>query len=386
MSTELPSSEVLPPETISRERGWVHRRKNASVEVLPAAGSLVHTLPTSVNSPPSSFYRDHASRFVNPQLARYKMILDNSDTITAGKHLNRLENCRTRAWFTVHRESKKVRVASNRCNLRWCPMCQQTKRVIIAAGVSKWVTTATSPKFLTLTLKSSDNPLEYQLKTLYDSFRLFRRRKFPASLIRGGFWFFQVTWNTKRMQWHPHIHCLIDSGFLPQRRLSKAWLSASGGSSIVDIRAVTDAVKSAQYVARYATAPASLLSFRPDQGQLIIRALTDQRIVGSWGSARGVPLSPRKPEDSGSWLRAVNYGSVIRGRHIHPVFGELYDCWRTGRSFELSIDVFGRRMVERDDTMEFEPETSQQLEIDFSGPVSKVMFTKCQCDGDGTFI
>lgn len=370
-SNHITNSDVLPPLGGSSGGGE-----------LRAAGSLVHTLPTSDSGQTEKFYRKHASRFVNPQLARYKMILEKSDSLTAGKHLNRLADCRTRAFFTVHRESKKVRVASNRCNLRWCPMCQQTKRVIIAAGVSKWVESASAPKFLTLTLRSSDDPLSVQLRTLYDSFRKFRRRKFPKDLISGGFWFFQVTWNVSTMQWHPHIHCLIDSEFLPQRKLSKAWSNASGGSSIVDIRAVTDAVRSAQYVARYATAPASLLSFRPDQGHEIIDALSDQRIVGSWGSARGTALSPRKPEDAGSWLRAINYTSVVAGKSLHPVYQELYDCWRTGRPFELSIEVFGQGVEPDHEEMQFEPETHAQLEFDFRSPLNKSVFTECQKDGN----
>lgn len=360
----------------------MRRKRNVSVEIVPAAGPLVHTLPTSDSGRPSSFYREHASRFVNPQLARYKMILEHTESLRSRKHLDRLGDCRTRAFFTIHSETKAVRVASNRCNLRWCPMCQQTKRTIIAHGVSKWVVAAGSPKFMTLTLRSTDEPLQFQLKKLYDAFRKFRRRVFPGKLIRGGFWFFQVTWNTSRMQWHPHIHCLIDSEFLPQRRLSKAWVLVSGGSSIVDIRAVKDAVKAAQYVARYATAPASLLSFRPEQGQLIIDALSDQRIVGSWGSARGVALSPRKPDDAGKWRRAMNYTTVIRGRDFHPCFGELYRCWRTGKPFELDIDVFGQSFTSRDDLIQFEPETSNQLEIEFTGILNRYSFTGSQTDGD----
>ena len=387
MPTELPTTEVLPPFdksfVVDKRRNGMVRARELSAEARafasaehPTEGPLVHTLPTSGSIGVDVSYQAHASRFVNPQLARYRMILENSDSITSGKHLNRLNDCRRHAFFTVHRESKQVRVASNRCNLRWCPMCQQTRRTIIAHGVSKWVVNATSPKFMTLTLKSSDDSLEFQLKRLYDSFRLFRRRVFPKRLIRGGFWFFQVTWSTKRMQWHPHLHCLIDADFIPRRKLSKAWFKATGDSMVADIRAVKDAVKAAQYVARYATAPASLLSFRPDQGFEIIQALRDQRIVGAWGNARGVPLSPRKPEDASKWMRALGYSAVVKGRHVHPVLTELYDCWRSGKPYELSLDVFDCSFSSRDPMMQLEPETSRQLEIEFSGPAKLSMFAR----------
>lgn len=50
----------------------------------------------------------------------------------------------------------------------------------------------------------------------------------------------------------PHIHCLIESSYVPQKWLSQAW-NALHGAPIVDIRRVKPGQGAAKYLAKYLT-------------------------------------------------------------------------------------------------------------------------------------
>lgn len=124
-----------------------------------------------------------------------------------GKLSSRLQTCRKFAWFVQNSATKKLRVMSSRCKLRWCPICRDVSRRIVTAAVDRWLKVQKYPKMITLTLKHSDDPLNVQIDRLYDCFRKLRRRAYFQRLITGGVWFFQLKFNHVDSQWHPHIHC-----------------------------------------------------------------------------------------------------------------------------------------------------------------------------------
>lgn len=242
-----------------------------------------------------------------------------------GKHRLQLYNsCRSSAWFVRHRVSGQVRVASSRCNLRWCPLCIKTKRFVMLQSLIPWIQKGKKPKFITLTLRHSDADLSFQIDSLYKFFSSLRRRPWWKKRVGGGVWFFQIKKSKTDGLWHPHLHIISTGLFLPQRELAVIWSGITHGSSIVDIRAVKDAKKAAEYVARYATAPCRLSDLELDDAIAVFDALHGRRICGTFGTAKKVQLVPKKCPDSDDWDYMCGFTEVMFKRHKFDWHKELY--------------------------------------------------------------
>lgn len=223
----------------------------------------------------------------------------------------RLSACRQNAWFTRHEDTGEVRVAASACSLRWCPVCSNARRNFVTHSIAEWLVDSDHPKFLTLTLKHTNAPLEHQIDNLYGFFRELRRRKEFRQAVSGGIWFFQIKRSKNDELWHPHLHCLITGKYFAQRRLSRIWCQITYGSTHVDIRSVTDPKGAANDVARYATSPGSLVNLAPDDAVEMVTALHGRRICGTWGSARGVRLRPGRDPNPGKWKSLGNWTTVM---------------------------------------------------------------------------
>jgi len=222
------------------------------------------------------------------------------------------------------------------------------------------------PKFITLTLKSCDKPLEAQVENLYESFRRLRRKNWLARALTGGVWFFQFTYNHKTDQFHPHVHCLVDGDYLPHSKLKRAWLDITSDSYIVDIRRVNDHEKAAAYVARYATAPADLRKVTVPRGAQAIIALSGRRIVGSFGSARGIPLAPRKPDEPSKWKRVANYWMAAIMAQWDPLMEVLLDFLHAPKDNTPPLFDLNRPMPPIMLELDEDPLTWKQALFDFT--------------------
>jgi hypothetical protein len=249
------------------------------------------------------------------------------DEITLRRRHSQLLLCRTSAWFMVHRETKAVRVSSTACGLRWCPLCIRTRRHIITESTMQWLQKTKKAKFLTFTLKHHTSPLGDQIDALYKYFRAIRKHPLFKSKIQGGIWFFQVKKSKDERYWHPHIHCLCEGKYIDQRDLSKLWEKITHGSRIVDIRAVKDNKKSAEYVARYAAAPCRLFGHTLPDAVEIVSSLHGRRICGTFGTAKGIALRPHSQEDIGEWVCIDSYHNISLSCTIDENARLLWIAW-----------------------------------------------------------
>lgn len=238
--------------------------------------------------------------------------------------------CRSSSWFVRHRVTSEIRLASSRCNLRWCPLCIKTKRYVMRQALIPWVKRAKKPKFVTLTLKHSDAPLDHQIKSLYKFFGILRRRPFWKKRITAGVWFFQIKRGKNDGLWHPHLHLICDGRYVPQKELSEAWDNVTGGSKIVDIRQVKDPKKAADYVSRYATAPCDLTSFSDDDAIEIFDSLHGRRICGSFGNCRDLQLVPSKCPDADDWEYMDSFGNIMFNRKRTLWAEQIYKSFISG--------------------------------------------------------
>lgn len=156
-------------------------------------------------------------------------------------------------------------------------------------------------RFLTLTLKSSHDPLSQQIDRLYLCFNKLRRTRIWRTKTNGGVAFLEITWNETRQSWHPHLHLITEGHFIPQNLLSKTWLATTGDSFIVDIRAVRDHAEIVRYVLKYVAKPlpAPILRHTNRCCEAIV-ALNGRRAALTFGSWRGLKLTEKT--DSTVWL------------------------------------------------------------------------------------
>lgn len=140
------------------------------------------------------------------------------------------------------------------CGLQVCPTCQATKARKYAARVAEWMghVKRHNWRMITLTLQSSDDPLDVQLELLKKSFRRLRQQELWASTQNYGVGFIEVTLNATTLQWHPHLHVLSRGRYIDAKALSAAWQTASAGSRIVHVTEIRTAKGAACYVSKYA--------------------------------------------------------------------------------------------------------------------------------------
>lgn len=255
-------------------------------------------------------------------------IYADEDGSFGGKLSSRLQNCRRHACFVQHKVTKKLRVMSSRCKLRWCPICRDVQRMIVTQAVDKWLRCQKYPKMITLTLMHNDDPLQLQIKKLYDCFRKLRRRAYFQRLITGGVWFFQLKYNARTEEWHPHIHCLVAGKYLPHSRLKSLWHEITGDSFVVDIRPVKDLENAATEVARYATSPADLTQVDTDQALTIHYATKHKRICGSWGTAKKVTLKPTPQDDQDDWEKVADFYFVNVQKEFSKKALDFWKCYK----------------------------------------------------------
>lgn len=231
--------------------------------------------------------------------------------MTPAQRQNRFRQCGAQAWVEKHIDGS-LRVVSFQCGDRLCEACGRARSTRIAGVLAQQIQ-ARPHRFVTLTLQHSQMPLTQQIQRLYQCFVNLRRSVTWKSHVVGGAAFCEIKRSSNTGKWHVHLHLLVEGSYLPQRELSAAWHVATGDSRIVDIRAVPSAKDVARYVSKYVTKPIdSSVYADPDALDEAIVALRGRRLCTTFGSWRGIELSPEKPTEEG-WS-ALARMDVLRQR------------------------------------------------------------------------
>jgi hypothetical protein len=178
--------------------------------------------------------------------------------IEYNKHvLDRFNDCGSGCSVFFDPDAKRYVLRSHTCKLRFCPVCRRRiqratiKRLTDGLGVLKRHTW----QFITLTLRHTDRPLPEQLATLRKAFRNLRQQTLWRTSVDRGFAILEVAYNTKKDEWHPHIHVLAHTGFIDWGLLRKAWKHVTSGSDNIDAAFINTAKSAATYVAKYLGKP-----------------------------------------------------------------------------------------------------------------------------------
>lgn len=301
--------------------------------------SLVHTQETTVTTPKIRSYQERLRSSCSTEWLAASTLYRHLDKEEHRDRSWNLHECRTSAWFVRHKETGHVSVIANHCGLRWCPLCAQARANYIRHSVSEWLQHADHPKFLTMTLKHSKEPLFDQVAKLYASFRKLRRHRGFNKRVTGGVWFFQICRNVQRAEWHPHLHCIITGEYIPYQYLRKLWKQITGDSEVVDIRVVNEPDRVASEVARYASRPANLSSFSLKCGMELYYAMHRKRLCGKWGLFTKVQLSVQRNPDMKDWEKIGSWSVVTEYARTNEAAKKILEAYESREPLAEGISL-----------------------------------------------
>lgn len=211
--------------------------------------------------------------------------------------LQSFDSCGSHCWVVRDAERPdRFRLVSDNCHDRFCQPCATARSHGIARALAPRVRGAPH-RHVVLTLRSTDESLDYLLRHLYASFTKLRRTKLWQGSIDGGCAFCEIKWIPAKRRWHPHLHCICEGRYLPKQALSDAWLACTGTSIIVHVGLIEDREKTIRYITKYASKPLhKSFSHLSDRLLEAVKALHGRRLCLTFGSWRGTPLMPAGDE------------------------------------------------------------------------------------------
>lgn len=224
--------------------------------------------------------------------------------------LERFDNCGSDCVIEWSPDRKRHRVRANYCGDRFCVPCTRAraynaKRKLFA------LTKGITPIFGTLTLRGTRTSLNDALNTLLESFARLRRSKLWTERVKSGVYVIEIKRGSGSGLWHPHVHFLVDSAFIPHAMLKEAWRTASGGSFIVDVQRVGHEELAVGYIAKYLSKGwTSEVARDPDSLAECICALRGRRLLGTFGGWRTVELE-LEPDGPDDWVRIGTLKQII---------------------------------------------------------------------------
>jgi len=171
------------------------------------------------------------------------------------------------------------------CHNRFCPVCSRPRLKRVRKRLQWYCSNVQllpgqRLKHLVLTVKSSDD-LEKSLNHLISSFRKFRGSVWWKKHVSGGAYTIEITKGP--FGWHPHLHCIVQSWFMPYHVLKAKWEKLSGAWS------VSICERPAHTVANYITDYITKLPASVDNPEYVNKCLQSRRlysVFGKWHSMK----------------------------------------------------------------------------------------------------
>jgi hypothetical protein len=171
------------------------------------------------------------------------------------------------------------------CKDRFCPICSGPRSRRIRRKLNWYVHNSTlkpgqSFKHLVLTVRN-DPDLSATVDLLVRSFRRLRQRAWWKRHVTGGAYVIEIT--GRPGNWHPHIHVLLQSWFMPYQKLKSLWEKCSGSWGVSIQERPPHAV--ANYLTDYITKAPKMEAFTRQMNL----ALGNRRlysVFGSWHSMK----------------------------------------------------------------------------------------------------
>lgn len=229
---------------------------------------------------------------------------------TAGASYSRQDNfaaCGVGYWVLQSRtDTNTFKVVPDFCHDRFCEPCAAARSRTIANNVARLLPDRPL-RLLTLTIRSTPDPLGVCVDRLLKSFRRLRGRVFWKDRVRGGASFLEFTRNPATGYWHPHLHVLLDSVFIPVAALRDQWLQVTGDSYVLDISLIRSKARATAYIAKYATKCLTPdLTADPDALVEVIKDLRGRKLVQAFGTWSRWKLLAQPPDPNWTLFAHAN--------------------------------------------------------------------------------
>ena len=226
------------------------------------------------------------------------------------QRLERFVQCGGRCRVQYSAAANRHRLVGQYCRDRFCIPCCNARSVRVQAWMLR-VIRDDRLRFITLTLRASDDTLRAVHDRLIVCFRALREESCWKNAIKGGAAVVEITRGKYGTHWHVHLHVLVVGGFLDKRELKDAWLRTTGDSFIVDIRSVGNANDAVRYVAKYATKGWAASVLRdPDATVECIESLRGRRLLITFGTWYRFD-DPGEDEAVDDWHEVGRLGEVF---------------------------------------------------------------------------
>lgn len=234
--------------------------------------------------------------------------------------LERFDQCGAASFILALKEPPyRMKRACNKCRDRHCKPCAIDRSNLYAGNIKKRLEEYKGRvdrrfRFVTLTLRSSDEPLPAQFRRWMKCFTDLRRvrlcnlkrrklKNWWQLHVIGGCYFLEATLNESTGRWHVHAHLLIEGAFLPVQELKALWHNVTGDSDVVDVRQLTGVDDVAAEVSKYtAKGPGAKLSANGPKLVEWVIGTKSLRLCATFGTWRGFRLAkPIDDFDPGAW-------------------------------------------------------------------------------------
>lgn len=225
--------------------------------------------------------------------------------------LGRFAGCGQGGMVFVSADGQRAKVMSINCHDRLCEPCA-IERAWHVRGKLASLMGERFHRLITLTMAGNNAPLKDCMVGLNESFIKLRRTEFWKRTVSGGAWFQEITRGREGRHWHAHAHAITCGTWVDWHRLKAEWAMASGGSYVVDVRAVDDNKGQARYVSDYCSKGVSRsLYYNHDLLVEAVIALKGSRLIGTFGDWWNVNLEEEE-QDQVEWKEVEKVSTVVR--------------------------------------------------------------------------
>jgi len=170
------------------------------------------------------------------------------------------------------------------CHQRTCSFCSNQRKNQLIWKYQDSCRDMKNPKLLTLTSPYFKNPRQGCLE-MRAAFRRLRQRMPFKLFFKKGIYGFHFIPKPGGM-WYVHIHALVDTKYIPQAILKRAWSKCLPGAKVVDIRKAWSPKGGLKYILGYITASKNLEGHE----DYFNAEMKGARIVSTLGDMRAIPL------------------------------------------------------------------------------------------------
>jgi len=246
--------------------------------------------------------------------------VDDKVTARLRRICGKLVDCGRYPYIRQATETGTLSLSRGLCRSRLCPTCGLYRARRMQEKCREAIARMDSARLLTLTLRSSRDALQTQIKHLLACWAKLRRSKAGRQHIRGGVYVMEITYNPTLDQWHPHLHVLVDGSFWAQPDIARLWEQITTDSAVVDIRLVYSATSAAKYLAKYCTKSQTPRGTPPARSAEWALALHGTRMLQTFGSLHGQKLDPGLTEDRERTEPVVSLEALLRhARQEDPI-------------------------------------------------------------------